>query len=766
MTEKPGWIVHAVSVLETPFFDYSSYASQGFGIICRLDWAWAPNGTIPVPEKYGEFAARCGEYVAKSPGCSTWVIGNEFNLADNRPNGREIKPWEAASCHGLCYDVIKKIHPGDRVLVGALAPWNNQSGDWLWYLKMLVSSVGKKCDGYALHAYTHGPDPNLIYDDTITNGWYWNFHTYMQQIDEILEEDPSAVHLDFHITEADQNDPWADVNSGWIRNALGDVDYYNHNNLPQIRSCSFYRLRNYDKWVMETKPGVMRDFMSAANMGLMSGKDTVASDDQHEIRFPSVSTGGQGSQVPPAPDREWDPRLTDRGVSIITPSLKDGEQYWFINKAYWLDESQAGGRHHIYVTTRDEKGNIVPDINFRTVWPRIQNPEGFTDYKTKAQDGINGGNFPMNGSLNDYHTWIADGKPSEILSGVGMGADGNKNIHTSTVSEWTLKTYHATSNTEGNEPSDQTVPPRSTSTNPTVTSPVPSGSPISQRFGERPEVYSKYKIDGVPLKGHEGLDFAVPVGTDIYAIDDGVVVEAADQGNVGYGKYIKLRHTWGESVYAHLSSILVAVGVAVTQGQHIAESGNTGNSTGPHLHLGIRVNPYNRQDGWGGYIDPEGFLKASQDSPQVPSVDMGGKRDPVAMQDLIRLIKKAADEFNIDWRLLYSLIHGESSMNPLAENKNTGAMGLGQITPLTWGDVEKALGDLDPWDPEDNIRATAWYLAKCLQWREGNIRKAIWSYNWGPEAVRTNPNGVPQETIDFASKVIHAVEILDMLGVK
>lgn len=131
---------------------------------------------------------------------------------------------------------------------------------------------------------------------------------------------------------------------------------------------------------------------------------------------------------------------------------------------------------------------------------------------------------------------------------------------------------------------------------------------ITQHFGERPEVYSQYKIGGVALKGHEGIDLRAEIGTEVLACFDGFCVEALDQGNVGYGKYIKLMHEWGESVYAHLSQFKIKQGSQVKKGQTIALSGNTGNSTGPHLHFGMRINPYTRSDGWGGYSDPEPYL--------------------------------------------------------------------------------------------------------------------------------------------------------------
>ena len=95
--------------------------------------------------------------------------------------------------------------------------------------------------------------------------------------------------------------------------------------------------------------------------------------------------------------------------------------------------------------------------------------------------------------------------------------------------------------------------------------------------------------------GHNGLDFGIPAGTPIKATMDGKVVHAG-WNNQGYGNLVIVENGAYKTYYAHLSSIPVAVGDYVTSGSTIGLSGNTGNSTGPHLHYEIRkdnvpVNP-------------------------------------------------------------------------------------------------------------------------------------------------------------------------------
>lgn len=103
---------------------------------------------------------------------------------------------------------------------------------------------------------------------------------------------------------------------------------------------------------------------------------------------------------------------------------------------------------------------------------------------------------------------------------------------------------------------------------------------------------------------HAGTDFAGPVGTPIYATADGVVIE---NGWVnGYGRLIKIQHEFGiETRYAHLSASRVQLGQRVSRGDRIGDMGNTGNSTGPHLHYEIRVG--------GQAVNPMIYIRAGQD---------------------------------------------------------------------------------------------------------------------------------------------------------
>jgi murein DD-endopeptidase MepM/ murein hydrolase activator NlpD len=86
---------------------------------------------------------------------------------------------------------------------------------------------------------------------------------------------------------------------------------------------------------------------------------------------------------------------------------------------------------------------------------------------------------------------------------------------------------------------------------------------------------------------HTGVDYAVPVGTDVLAVADGEITNA--NWGKSYGVQLVQKLDGGWFIYAHLSKALVKPGDKVKEGQVIAKSGNTGNSTGPHLHAELRT---------------------------------------------------------------------------------------------------------------------------------------------------------------------------------
>lgn len=123
---------------------------------------------------------------------------------------------------------------------------------------------------------------------------------------------------------------------------------------------------------------------------------------------------------------------------------------------------------------------------------------------------------------------------------------------------------------------------------------VPAIQPILNRNLTRIASFYGYRIDPVykTRKFHHGIDFTAPVGTDIYATGDGVVVEVK-KSRAGYGNRVVIDHGFGyKTRYAHMSRMFVKKGQKVKRGEVIGHVGNTGKSVGPHLHYEVLKNDH------------------------------------------------------------------------------------------------------------------------------------------------------------------------------
>ena len=111
------------------------------------------------------------------------------------------------------------------------------------------------------------------------------------------------------------------------------------------------------------------------------------------------------------------------------------------------------------------------------------------------------------------------------------------------------------------------------------------------------------------LLGHNGEDYGCPAWTPILTPHSGIIKEATLDS--GYGNYIKVENENETSILAHLSKISVEINSQVQEGQLIGYSGNTGNSTGAHLHWGYyRTKTRDKDNGFNGYIDQTDWLNS------------------------------------------------------------------------------------------------------------------------------------------------------------
>jgi murein DD-endopeptidase MepM/ murein hydrolase activator NlpD len=143
-----------------------------------------------------------------------------------------------------------------------------------------------------------------------------------------------------------------------------------------------------------------------------------------------------------------------------------------------------------------------------------------------------------------------------------------------------------------------------------LSTPFDGSQLIIQFWGQHPEYYAQYRYNGVSLKGHIGIDFALDPGTPLFAVDTGRVMEISNEVG-GFGRYIKVEHRWGESFLANIGSVTVEAGQLIKRNEPLAIAGGKGNGRQPHLHFAIRIAPFNRFDGWGGFSDPLPYLNPS-----------------------------------------------------------------------------------------------------------------------------------------------------------
>jgi len=133
---------------------------------------------------------------------------------------------------------------------------------------------------------------------------------------------------------------------------------------------------------------------------------------------------------------------------------------------------------------------------------------------------------------------------------------------------------------------------------------VPLGMPVKSSVRWTSGFGGRNDPLGRGYRKHEGQDLAGDYGTPIYATADGVVIHAGWEN--GYGRLIKVQHAFGiETRYAHLSQIRVEVGQRVSRGDRIGDMGNSGRSTGTHLHYEVRIG--------GSAVNPVKFIKAASD---------------------------------------------------------------------------------------------------------------------------------------------------------
>ena len=481
-----AWCVTTYAHQEPAGVVFAPFSEYDVTPIARLNWSHHGKGTIPPSATDDKtFAAWCGEFAKRNPHYAHFTIGNEPNWSVEWGGGSPITAQRYADCYLDAYDAVKAARPDAIVMPAAIAPWNIESGmGWVEYFAEMLTALHGSYDAINLHTYSRGYMPAAVAsEDRMDAPWdrYRNgFRTYR---DFLAVVPASRRHLPVHITEANGNGVWPADRSGWVQAAYAEIDGWNATpGTQKVCSLALFRWPKFDaRWQFETKPGVHADFRDALTRGYRVPDIAPAAPGTggHTLHIPTVLGGGPASPPSPSTEREWDARLTARGVKIETPALLPGQAYYRVARGRWFDPQEGGGKHHILVDVRSEGGLRMTGVPVRVDWP---NNTARVMTQTKSGEPW-AADYPMSPSRNEFSVRVADEFPSERVTGIGMGADlgGGFNAaeHTSTGLVFQVA-QAATATTPPPQPTPPTPEPT-----PPVTPPTPQPKPDARRIDPR-----------------------------------------------------------------------------------------------------------------------------------------------------------------------------------------------------------------------------------------------------------------------------------------
>lgn len=244
--------------------------------------------------------------------------------------------------------------------------------------------------------------------------------------------------------------------------------------------------------------------------------------------------------------------------------------------------------------TNKAKEILAQDINFVQTYEVIKNKAN--EFWSKINFVINQDNEEKN-SENDIKNDIENDMEDDLQNNDENIGGSLENVDVQSEQSNIENTEAVTENIDMTEPENiselSQMEQDANSVKSTVSFIKPVVGTISSRFGMRNPT-----TPTVP-KNHTGTDISATIGTKVVSATDGTVILASSQGD--YGNHLKIQIGDIIIVYAHCNKLYVNEGDIIKQGQEIAEVGETGNVTGPHLHFEIRYQ--NR------YVDPEMILE-------------------------------------------------------------------------------------------------------------------------------------------------------------
>lgn len=311
---------------------------------------------------------------------------------------------------------------------------------------------------------------------------------------------------------------------------------------------------------------------SDLSMAVLDDRGAMVCDAQVELRIENAEWGMK------------DTLSTENGKITVNPECNS--HAFTLKPDYEAHYNFGGvGKYDLILTAKTRNGNhtISDQIS-------VQNATPFVIQRTSATRIYPPNEYPMQFNITanrDFTGTVTETVPDSFVI---TPSDGNKSYDS-------MKTVYL----NNNDPS--AVLGASTGG---LVMPFDGKYPITQGFGTQltdPGLQAFYSHYG--LGGHDGIDFGLPMGTPLYAVDDGKIVWS---GPGDYGIQIIIQHSWGKTYYGHMTKTSVEKDVDVKKGSLIGYSGMTGEATGPHLHFGMKPDNADMSNGYAGKVDPMPFL--------------------------------------------------------------------------------------------------------------------------------------------------------------
>lgn len=456
--QAKGWVVVTEAIgseaRERGGGDYRSLADKGLGVLVRLNQSYGPNGTIPREERYREFAQRVANFVEDSKGGHIWILGNEMNLEREQPRQRgsdqaeKITPRRYAELYKLCRRAIKALpgHEDDLVVVGAIGPWNGQTwyeadpkgaypankipgapqvypyhgffGDFIQYFQDLLLAIGpNNCDAIAIHAYSHGYEPELVVSNAKMGkpfeDYYFNFYTYRDQMNAIP---PAFRDLPVYMTEANGDvvpgkeshqagATWPHGNNGWVQAAYSEINRWNESGRQAIRCMVLFRWKKDPLgWSIDGKRGVQEDLKQALARNYRWFSDAKVSDAEKQTARPGYRVKYLSSDMPR--------RLAADTTVTVSITLQNEGRF------RWVRGGDNPFRLGYQWYDADNKMVRLPSKrDFRTPLPRAIPPGGTVQLQAKLHTPAQPGDYLLRWDMvHELVTWFSSqGDPGLVI---------------------------------------------------------------------------------------------------------------------------------------------------------------------------------------------------------------------------------------------------------------------------------------------------------------------------------------------------------------